>query len=535
MALARTFRTSAFGGGSGSITSPSFTPSNGSLLVVMGCLQVQSSPGWPFTNMTITDSAGLTWTARTGWQPSTPEFGEFWLNVRIWTAPVTTGVSMTVTVGTSAGNINSRFVAIIDYTDYDTGSPTGATAAADLVDDGAASLTLSGAPATTSEIFAALVHGYAAASGTAGATAGAGYTEIVEMDDGSPNWNGHMELMARDPGSTSTTFSWTDVQSGTGDMYDTIGVALEIKQAAGGPTNVAIPAEVAIPFTFPAPSISIAVPVPIPASLDVVFSMPTPAIAASANVSPSPIDIPFTMPTPGISATAVVAPSPVDVPFTFPAPVVVQTVAVPVPAAIDVPFTFPTPTLTDAVTVSPSPVDIPVTFPTPGVDTGGTPISVPASLDIPFTMPAPGISGSAAVAVPAPIAIPFTFDTPNITTDRTVSPSPIDIPFTMPTPGIAASAVVTPSPLDVVVTIPDPTIAGSASIPVPAPVAIPFTFPTPGLTDNPPPPDLVPPLTVLSPGTTLEVDPASTEITVDPASTEITIDPASTELETDNG
>lgn len=212
------------------LTSNAFTPSNNSLLVVIAQTANQSNTPPDDVNMVITDSLGtLTWTKRisadaTGGTIFSPIIG-------IWTAPIVTGASMTVTITYSGGggNQNGGCIAIVDYTGYDTASPTGATAVdPNLPEDGAASITLSAPPLATSEVIAQLGHGVGA-TGNLTATPGAGWTELY--DQFNTDNAGH-QVQVRS-GSTSTTVAWVDVESsGTaGGAYDTLAVAVEIREA----------------------------------------------------------------------------------------------------------------------------------------------------------------------------------------------------------------------------------------------------------------------------------------------------------------
>jgi hypothetical protein len=224
----------------GAIVSDAFTPSSSSLLAVcFGCVVFGTPASGNFTDLTISNTGGWTFTARTGFKPTSPDFGEYWTLIRIWTAPITTGASMTVTCDLpGTDDFAGACLGLADYTGYDTGSPVGATAAEDLVDDGADSATLSGAPASTSEIFGGRMAGVTGAGGNISASPGASHTELYDLPISDV---GGLQVQVRDPGSTSTAFSWADVDVGAGTGYDIIGAAIEIKEAAAAGAAFPIP------------------------------------------------------------------------------------------------------------------------------------------------------------------------------------------------------------------------------------------------------------------------------------------------------
>ena len=125
MALARTFRTSGAtttNPGTASWASGSFTPSSSSLLVV-GMWVVDNGLAADVTaDMTV---SGGGWTYTGG--PSIGGAGSFQAQAKIWTAPVTTGASMSLTFDCGTRNIYSSGWFVWDFTGYNTGTPTGGT------------------------------------------------------------------------------------------------------------------------------------------------------------------------------------------------------------------------------------------------------------------------------------------------------------------------------------------------------------------------------------------------------------------------
>lgn len=227
MALTRTNQIGAISSsahGTGAFTTSSFTPPDNSLLVVAAGGVENSGTTNPSNDLTIS-GGGLTFTRQTVIGHTT----SWTMGLAIWTAPVTTGASMTLSVDCAARNMWWLSASAVAYTGYDTGAPIGATGT--LVDvttpDGAQSFTLSGAPATDSEVFASLLMDKEGL----GTTPGAAFTEIHDLQVGT---EGGLETEIR-TGSTSTTVDWVDCHTGTGNMFTLVGAAVEIKAAASGP------------------------------------------------------------------------------------------------------------------------------------------------------------------------------------------------------------------------------------------------------------------------------------------------------------
>lgn len=234
MALARTDLLQASTGasgnfGTGNFTTGSLTPPSSSLLVAaVMFIENNGTTTDPDGAMTISGGS-LGYTKRVSVTTAATNFPTW---TGIYTAPVTTGASMTLTVG-SGGRISGMYaVSIVAYTGYDTSTPTGATGTTQQ-NGGVSpapnpvSLTLSAAPATTSEVFAAM----GADKNTAGVTPGATFTE-VHQPTLNVDW-GELETEAR-TGSTSTTVDWVDIRSGGGALFNWTAVAVEINAAGAG-------------------------------------------------------------------------------------------------------------------------------------------------------------------------------------------------------------------------------------------------------------------------------------------------------------
>lgn len=204
-----------------------FTPSNSSLLVAIfvGAWDTSDPAG-----ITTISGGGWTWTQRKE-QVSSGLFSS-WLLISIWTAPVTTGASMAITFGNLNPGGRTFYGAtchVFDYVGYNTGSPTGATAGDQNLGDAAANITLSGAPASTSEVLAASA--FTTSDGSArGATEGSGWTEIY--DQGAAGVNAAMQTQYRGS-STSTDVAFANMNTGAAASFGTMSIAaaIEIKAA----------------------------------------------------------------------------------------------------------------------------------------------------------------------------------------------------------------------------------------------------------------------------------------------------------------
>lgn len=229
MAITRTQRIASTSGsafGTGAYTSASFTPSANSLLVVVAMAITTADGGMRGTDLTISDSASLTWTSRAATTAS-PAWS---YGIRIWTAPVGgSPVSMTVSVDCGAFSVEHYRLEIFDYTSSIGECIAAATAiGSDADGDGAASITLSAAPATDSHVIGACFTGLSAGSGTI--TEGSGFTEINDSSVG--GWSVHQTQTRT--GSTSTTVDWVDVCATGTPFGGSALAALEIAEQSTG-------------------------------------------------------------------------------------------------------------------------------------------------------------------------------------------------------------------------------------------------------------------------------------------------------------
>ena len=226
MALSRTEKgvwISDEGFGLGAFTTGAFTPPNNSLLVVGVGIQTGGEVVDPSDDLTISDSTGLSWTRRgyagnATWEAS---------GIAVFTAPVTTGTSMTISVDCGGVEANVYIVEVIAFTGHNGASPIGAIISdAAMATDGSDSMTLSSSPAATSIVIAFLGKGLNGTSGTATSTHGTGWSEIYDTGLSTCQY-----LQSQDRGnSTSSTVLWDDIFDGAGGPIScAYAVAIEIK------------------------------------------------------------------------------------------------------------------------------------------------------------------------------------------------------------------------------------------------------------------------------------------------------------------
>jgi hypothetical protein len=229
-----------------SVTSGSFTPQSNSLLVVvigvMACTDASGPPVIDTANSSLSGGS-LTWTRRIGVNSGGMSFS-YSRCLEIWTAPVGTAASMTLNwtntfdQGTFATTEATRVaVQAFSYTDYDTGTPTGATCSdSTLSTSGTGAMTLSGSPASSSwVVLAREINQDGTTDITATPDTGGGFAEIYDVPavTGSEGY-ACMETQER-TGSTSTSVEWDDINANAQTVFgEAIGVGLEIKASGGG-------------------------------------------------------------------------------------------------------------------------------------------------------------------------------------------------------------------------------------------------------------------------------------------------------------
>jgi hypothetical protein len=217
-------------GGVINLSTTSFTPSDNVLLVLAVGFLVESAGDFSNDPPLAVAGGSLTWTRRTHTEE---DLGGYVATHQIWTAPVTTGASMTITVtddiSAATGDGIHGMWEVLEVSDYNTGDPVGASASNTGLGNGAGALTLSGAPASSSLVLASRFYAPDGAE-SCNATPATGWTEISDLNHTNP---GYSELQTqRRTGSTSTGVNWDDLSSGSAAAFVSHAVALEIKAAA---------------------------------------------------------------------------------------------------------------------------------------------------------------------------------------------------------------------------------------------------------------------------------------------------------------
>lgn len=212
--------------GTAAWSTAAFTPSLGALIVVL-LFAVDGGGGDISGTLTISDGVN-SYVSRV----SQGRAGGFKTQGKCWTAVEGVGASRTITFDCGAATVQSAFWFVYEVTGQNT-SPIGATAsdAATFATDGAASLTLSSAPAATSLVLSGFgMDGDV--TGTIAVTPGASWTEDGEV--GNTTVAGYGQVQQRS-GSISTSVDWVDVRAGTMATFSGCGIAIELTAAAAPP------------------------------------------------------------------------------------------------------------------------------------------------------------------------------------------------------------------------------------------------------------------------------------------------------------
>ncbi len=149
-------------------------------------------------------------------------------SVTCWTAPVTTGALMAITLDDAAQAVYQYVITIAAQTSYDAAIVGGNAVVTADVGDGAETLTLDAAPATADVTFAMTC--IDDSGNAANPTMGTG--SWFNVYDGVSNLGSNLNYRT---GSTSTSVPWTDVYTGAGAFDKGILLAIVAKAGAGGP------------------------------------------------------------------------------------------------------------------------------------------------------------------------------------------------------------------------------------------------------------------------------------------------------------
>jgi hypothetical protein len=211
--------------GTGNFVTGSFSTLSGSYMLI-GVAATENSGSAPSaTDMTVTSSTGVTVTPVLRLTVG----GSFATYVGIFAAAVVTGASGTLTVSFAGRTMSMAGVSVSAWTGYDTGTPLGVNGSnsqsGGFTTPNPASITLSGAPAATSQVWGIV----AADKNTADITPGtsAGWTEITDLFNPSAI-NAGFESEFRG-GSTSPTVLWDDIRPGGGALFNWVAAAVEVR------------------------------------------------------------------------------------------------------------------------------------------------------------------------------------------------------------------------------------------------------------------------------------------------------------------
>jgi hypothetical protein len=213
--------------GSISVTSGSFTPPDNSLIVLhVGLVSFNGD----VTGGLSVSGGGLTWTRRAG--PNGANIGSYFGVHEIWTAPVTTGASMTINITNSHTNddgVSVALVQVVSFTGYNTGTPVGGIASATNITnpEDADTITLNATPDTNSIVTASRYFNSDTEDSTA--TEGAGWTEVYDHITGLGY--GALEMEVRGS-SVSTSVSWADLVDSAYTAWGMSRLAIEIRSAS---------------------------------------------------------------------------------------------------------------------------------------------------------------------------------------------------------------------------------------------------------------------------------------------------------------
>jgi hypothetical protein len=223
-------------------------------VVVVQVMRTATSTYNPQNGTMSNSGTALTWTQRCEAHSASDNYGS---GLVVFTAPVTTGASMTVTFTKAAGDADFERVGghVLSFTGYDTASPVGGTLGDNAgPGDGSWSPSLSAAPALTSQVIAAIV-GTCNTTLDVYQTIGTGWTSLLTRNE--IQYYGYTDEVRAN--STTQTILWDDVlapsSTDTYNLSKTYGVALEIKAADA----LIIPAAGALGLTGYAPTVTVGV------------------------------------------------------------------------------------------------------------------------------------------------------------------------------------------------------------------------------------------------------------------------------------
>lgn len=249
--------------GTGSWSTASFNPAAGSVLAIFLGMETPSGSADLTASVTITDNLGTPLVYGAKKVSNNTNAGSAGSVGAAWTAPVISGGAMVITWDAGADTLYIANWVIYECTGVDTVTPVGATASgvqgngSNESVDGALSITLSGAPASTS-LTLAFIHVNSTASIVADASPGTGFAQDVVVHSATVE---DYATGQQRGGSTSTAVAWADTQAdATPITFWAVALAMELKEGAAGfgftatpatPTLAGVDAVLSTPATAP--------------------------------------------------------------------------------------------------------------------------------------------------------------------------------------------------------------------------------------------------------------------------------------------
>lgn len=219
------------GTGVASATSSSFTPSNNShIYAICTCTgdDLTTVPQTP----SISDSEDLTWTLEHSHYVDQPDATGYSAQIWVYSAQITTGVSMTVSFDTSEAT-QEVMVQVVEYTGGNDSSRVGAKATGGkyTAGDSTPTITLGAAPASTSHVLGVCYLNDYSSTADGSVNPGTGFTEIASIIGGTSGYS-HLQIQSRS-GSTSTSVPWGAITWLQAYEHYAL-LAFEVKEGTGG-------------------------------------------------------------------------------------------------------------------------------------------------------------------------------------------------------------------------------------------------------------------------------------------------------------
>ena len=196
------------------VTSSTFTPTTGALIVVAFSAESMFYNNAPVVTDTL---GGLSWSRVFSFSSNDNVASGFAYAVAP-ASPRAGAVTLTIPVGGILGAARSFYAYVFEVWNAHAGSPVGATGTST-----SGSVTLSGAPASTSTVLTMLCD---ASTGTLTLTPPSGFTTLINYQD--PSVTGNSWALAMKRGSAPQTMTWSESSSIGGPYYPAV-TAIEIK------------------------------------------------------------------------------------------------------------------------------------------------------------------------------------------------------------------------------------------------------------------------------------------------------------------